>query len=783
MKLANNEPPKSTVNMKGLVAQTIRSFSKFEEGVIEGLKNSSDIYADLEIEKKDKRDIIVFIQKNTRQQEKVSFAILDFGGMTESALQHYFDWMNPRTDSKKGSTNGHGNGGKVFLIKFFKNHSVASFLDGAANKFSINGMNYNDESMVGNPNWHIWQNGIYENGRIKKNSKQFDYSMTEFLDSQIKEFGFDCKKLRKEFPWVNDMFETRNGFTIIGGEAMPKYAKQLTDQKKFFDVVTNHHQANTALKDNDITIIINKRHYKHNGQRFLEIPNIPPYEGFEKKRIIQIPKFVSKVDEPDVKIETYAKDDSYLIMSTSKSTMNTTLYSTRHTVVFKYEKSNNSEENFGYIDMDKLVPNHRFANHIYGELHLGSLAAYKGNARQELVPSSLKTAMDAWMRNEFVKYLDEIFEVERKQMEEKEMSDYEKLRNELQKDLSKAMNMKDGVGSNTGKTSTDDIDPLPPHKLNLYLAHNYTALGVQINLAVIAVDENNKPVTCPKYKVLLENDNFELIRKTNGIIAVKPGITKVRVVSDDSKNYQLRSNQIKIEAINIKEIKIDPATIKAPDNSFVEIKFQVYKTRGGDPIHSDCFLNWSTPDNHIARVNEKGHVYGKLKNKTANIYAQAMSVQSNVATVNVVEGKEKQNKNNAAGINFLIMGKDFDLVHKVHSSQDPEKTLIPGPEKPEMIQRPDDIVNKTYWINPLAYSFEVIKNKYQGTKTNYINSPEYKILNTEIYIMAGVNEEMRQNNEEKIETSKLMSKMQRAKMDLVNKLNKVNPKFLSNMIK
>ena len=783
MKLTNNEPPKSKVNMKGLVNNAIRSFSKFEEGVIEGLKNSSDVYADLEIEKKDKRDIIVFIQKNTRHQEKASFAILDFGGMTEATLANYFDWMNPRSDSKKGSTNGHGNGGKAFLIKFFNNHSVASYLDGAANKFSINGMNSKDESMVGHPDWQIWQNTIYEDGRIKKNSKQFDYSMTEFLDLQIKEFGFDSKRLRNEFPWVNDMFETRNGFTIISGEAMPKNAKELIDHKKFFDAVTNHHQSTTALKDNDITVIINKRHYKHNGQRFLEMPNIPPYEGFEEKRIIRIPKFVSKVDEPDVKLETYAKDDSYLIMSTSKSSMNTTTYSTRHTVVFKYEKSSNSEENFGYIDMDKLVPNHRFANHIYGELHLGSLAAYKTNARQELVPSPLKTAMDAWQRNEFVKYLDEIFEVEKKQMEEKEMSDYEKLRNELQKDLSKAMNMKDGAGSNTGKTTTDDIDPLPAHKLNLYLAHNYTALGVQINLAVIAVDENNKPVTCPKYKVLLENDNFELIKKTKGIIAVKPGITNVRVVSVDSKNYQLESNQIKIEAINVKEIKIDPAIIKAPDNSFVEIKFQVYETRGGAPIHSDCFLNWSTPDNDVARVNEKGHVYGKLKDKTANIYAQAMSVQSNVAKVNVVEGKERQNRDNAAGINFLIMGNDIDPVHKVHSSQDPDGTLIPGPEKPEIIQRQEDRDNKTYWINPLAHSFEVIKNKYEGTKTNYINSAEYKILNTEIYIMAGVNEEMQKNSDVKILTVDLMSKMQRAKMDLVNKLNKVNPKFLSNMIK
>ena len=379
--------PKRKINGRSVVREALNSFNEFQDGVIEGLKNSNDIYVDFEIQRKDKRDIIIFIKKNTRNIKKVSFAILDFGGMSKSAIENFFDWMNPRRE-KRGSLHGHGNGGKSFLLKFFKSHSIATYHDGLAHKSSIKGLEEKDDNEVGGPEFEIYNNEIIENKEPKKNTNKLKYSMVQFLDLQLKNFDFDSEKLRNSFPWVNDMFETRNGFTIVGGEAHFSGAERLIDHAKLFDDITNTAQSHTTLINNDITIIINKKHYKHNDKQFLEIPNIPALPGFEEKRRIRVPEWVPKVDDPDTKLETFAKADSYFILSTSKEPMSSKKYSSRHVIVYKHEKSSISEEIFGYIPVNKLVPNHSHTPYIYGELSLGTLSSYKTNARKELNASS-----------------------------------------------------------------------------------------------------------------------------------------------------------------------------------------------------------------------------------------------------------------------------------------------------------------------------------------------------------------------------------------------------------
>jgi hypothetical protein len=539
--------PDLKIHEEGAIRLICAPFKSHENGIPEWVKNSADAYAREDAPELKRIIILIFNRGSTKTNSSIS--CLDFVGMTSDDIEKYFrQWADPKAacagKNKVLVQGGHGNGGKCYMTQMFKYYSQVYTIKN--NKACIYGV----------------PGGSVRFGYIPDSISGKNFLVSD-LESELKKILIKLKCGSGALPKnAVEIIKSSNGFSVFTGFG-PKGYESKFPINQLIKNLKEHPQMLRSIESCRIYIIVNGK--LHNYAKPLALPEIRPIEGAGTPRIYEI---LSKLLDPATNdfISTTEEGKFHrgkLILHTSEKSMRYGMKA-RHTVRYKGEVLGD----FGYVPISELDIQSTYRDHIFGVCNLEALEQYKKNERARLADSPLTRSVERFISEKVQEYAKEFEARDKRKYDKEEKDAISKMNEALDKWKNKLLNeMTQGLWG-PGKGIVPPPPPgLPkgkPTKIELSLSHQKAGLGVSFHPTFKFFDSEGKPIRAVPARLISEDNNIAMADDSLRINTFSFGQTYIYAETLDSN---IQSNRVRLEIVNIKEIKISPENIEVEAGS------------------------------------------------------------------------------------------------------------------------------------------------------------------------------------------------------------------------
>ncbi len=692
------------VHEEGAIRLICRAFQSHENGLPEWLKNAADAYA-RENASEEKRIIVLFFDYGRREVQP-SISCLDFSGMTSYMIEENFRiWADPES-ARRGSSSfaiqgGHGNGGKCYMTQMFDDYSYFSAVkNNKRNCYGVGG-------------------GSIRFGYIPNREQGKDILVNDLaseLDNELRRIRFSINSFSK--PILNAL-KMADGFTLVKGVSPKGYANRIPAQK-LIESLQEHTQMIQTLELCKVYVIVNGE-IIHN-KKPLQLPEIEPEEGYEKPRIIEIPKLLKdpRSNEMISTTNNGTLPKGELILKTSDVSMRWSKKG-RHNIVYKSESGY-----IGFIAVSELDIQSAFRDRIYGECNLKSLEPFKQNERRRLADSPLTRSLECFISEQIQEYCREFEARDRRRYNKVEKNIISRMNEALDRWKNQFLNeILKGMWGKGGKEGPEPTrSNLPsgiPAKIELILTHHKAGKGVAFRPNVKFFDSENRRIRSSPFRFVSEDNNVAMVDEDLIIInTFSFGQTFLHAETLDSK---IVSNKISLEVVKIREIKIIPPEIELPVGS--RFKLEAICRLANDEETNDVYLEWTGNNPNIARVSSAGLVFCFSPGQTEVVAKDERCRAINSSVIKVTEdGTRGKGKNRGRGYPKV-------LVSEYEVDPETDEHVIFSREDPPVWQRPQDVERNVWWINSAA----PLARLYLDSSKGYgYESREWRMYHLERYV-------------------------------------------------
>jgi len=691
------------VHPEGAIRLICKAFQSHESGLPEWLKNSADAYA--REDAPEAKRVIVVIFDYGRKNFIPSISCLDFSGMTSSMIEENFRiWADPEAARRGARTTGvqggHGNGGKCYMTQMFEQYAFLQTVKrGTGNKYGVVG-------------------GSVRFGYIPDRQRGRGFPVADMkteLNRVLADIGCSIRALPRT---AQNALQLADGFTLVTGVGPKGYGSRIP-VRQLVSNLEEHPQMIRTLELCKVFAIVNGEPFNRGTP--LALPEIEATEGGEQPKIIPISKILKDpFSEQEVSTTNNGSlPAGNLVLRTSKVSMRRGKRG-RHNVIYTAQSGY-----IGYVPVSELDIQSPYRDYIYGECHLEALEPFKQNERARLANSPLTRAVEYFLSRQIEAYAKEFEARERRQYAKEEKDAIRKMnevldrwKNQFLTELIRGMW---GEGTGPGVPRPTPLPVGTPAKLVLTLTHPRAGLGVSFRPTLKFLDEMGRHIRTVPYRWVSEDNNVAMVDED--LLVINTFTFGRTVIYAETVDGRLRSNEVPLEVVRIKQIRIVPNELELAVGSRQKLEGVCLLADGQET--SAVYLEWTEDNSQVAKVSSAGLVFGFGPGET-KIVAGDNNCLANAAIVRVVpsEGVDEGGRRGRGYPRVLVSG-DFDVdpdtLQYVHFSS----------EDPPVWQRPEDANRDIWWINsasPLARLY-LDKNRGYGHE-----SREWRMYHLERYI-------------------------------------------------
>ncbi len=685
------------VHEEGAIRLICSQFRSHEEGLPEWIKNSSDMYR--RIDASPDESVILVLLQDGRRSGPALVGCLDFGGMTTADIEQKFrQWADPDAAGASGAAveGGHGNGGKCYMTQMFDSHAyLHTVRNGRGNRYGF-------KAGSGVP------------GYFPSRAEGRDYRAADIdneLNVALAPFGLSIAALpdAARAAWC-----LRKSFTLVLGVGAMSLSRGRIPIAKWIESLQGHQQMVQSIQRNRVYVA-------HNG-RFdpeaspLALLRIEPIPGAEAPRVIPVPADLVDPGSGDTVATGAVEPVSALQLRTSNVSMRWSLKA-RHTV----NGWTHDGRSTGYWEVPSLSRS-GYANQIYGDIRLDTLAGFKQNDRRNHSDAPLTRALREWITEQIEKYAAEFARLDQLHATKEERAELSRLNEALNAWKNRFLERAFG-GVGAGAQDGTAINPPPPSRLprgepaRLVLALNHTEAGqgVTFKPSLEFFDASGNRIRSVPYT--WESSDWPVATvdsDLNLITTHSPGTTTISAICRDSG---LRSNSVILEVLDIRSIDLSPTEVEVRTGSRQPITATIY-TRDGRHWQGG-YLIWTEDNREIVSVGSSGMVFGLTPGKTTVVAGDNQAIAVTPTLVTVIKANETAEDGGSGFPRILLSEIDIDPLG--------EEPPIFSQAEPPVHQRPQDVDHNIWWINmasPLARRYH----------TNGARSKEWRVYHLERYI-------------------------------------------------
>ncbi|MGI8428920.1 MAG: Ig-like domain-containing protein [Solirubrobacteraceae bacterium] len=677
-----------------------KPFQSHEAGSPEWFKNASDDYARNNIAEDD-RVVVLLMQNGRAGGRSNALAVLDFGGMTSSAIDDDFrQWADPEASGDAaGVQGGHGNGGKCYMTQMFEDRSyLHTVKNGLGNVYGTVGgsilLGYFPDRAAGN-----------------------DFAVPDVkaeLDRALGEIDLRVSDLP---PAALGALERRQGFTLVVGRGGKGWGSRVPYQQVMAELV-EHPQMRMTLEMCSVYAVAGGR--LENDGKPLTLPEIPPLPGGETPRVIDIPELLG---DPVTGTEfsttnNGATPPGTLTLKTSDRNMWRGAKKSRHNIVYKAQSGY-----IGYKPVTDFDVTSTYRDRIYGDCELLSLEPAKMNDRAALAVTPLVRAVEAWIAAEIEKYAKEFEARDRRKHDQEEKDALSQInaaldswKNHLLDKVLTGDGSGDDHGGGGGGGGAGGLKAGVPARIAIDLSYQRAGVGVAARPHLKMYDATGEQIR--PTAVTWTSDNLTVATVDDDIrvlTAHGPGTATLYCETFDKK---LRSNSITIEVVDIDTISLEPETVEVPVGSRRRIVATCHLKDGRDL--TDVALMWTENDPTVAQVSAAGMVFGFTVGTTGVLASDDRVDADDSVDVTVIPDEGGGDRGS---------GYPRVLISEIDPDPDTSEDVTLSPDDPPVYQRVHDVERNIWWINSAAPLARLYLAEPFGAE-----SREWRIYHIERYI-------------------------------------------------
>lgn len=688
------------VHEEGAIRLICAHFRSHEDGLPEWIKKSSDMYRRMEAAPE--KCVILVLLRDGSKSEPALVGCLDFGGMTTADIEQKFrNWADPDAAgaATAGIEGGHGNGGKCYMTQMFSRYAfIHSLREGRGNRYGF---------QAGNVKPGYFPSA--EEGR----GYAVDHPDAE-LAKALRLFGLDISDLPES---AKCLWEERHCFTLVLGVGAKTLSKNRIPLGKWMENLQGHQQMVQSIQSNRIFVAHHDRRKVTGGGGPLELPEVQPLPGAEAPRVLPIPTELIDPKTGD-SIPTQAIEaQSQLVLRTSDKSMRRSLRA-RHTI----NGWTHDRRSTGYWEVPSLSSRAGYANQIYGDVYLDSLADFRQNDRRNHSDGPLTRALREWICEQIEAYSAEFVKLDQLHATKEERAELSRLNDALNAWKNKFLEREfGGIGQGAaGGTGGGKSKPRLPRgeaaQLVLTLHHRQAGQGVTFRPSLECFEAGGSRIRAVSYE--WESGDWAVATvdgDLNMITTHTPGKTAISAVCKDSG---LRSNEVDLEVLNIRDLALSPEEMEVGAGGRQPITATVH-TRDGRELEG-VYLIWTEDNSEVVSVGSSGMVFGLTPGTTTVTAGDNQAMAARPTRITVLKAGEKDG------------GTGFPRILLSEIDDDPlgEGAPVFSQAEPPVYQRPQDVDHNIWWINmasPLARRY------FDATKGG-AKCREWRVYHLERYI-------------------------------------------------
>ena len=690
------------VHHEGAIRLLCKPFQSHENGLPEWPKNAADEYARRDTPAEDRNIILAFA--DSKGGRPPAIACVDFAGMSSDTIEEHFRyWASPDASKRgkevSGIQGGHGNGGKCYMTRMFRDHALLhAALNGLGNRYGVAG-------------------GSTVFGYVPDPAEGRDYPVSDLqseLASALVPVGLALADLPQA---VREKLGGVEGFTVVLG-VRPRDYKARVPAKKIVDDLIEHPQMIRTLQLCRVYALHNGEVL--NGGEPLSPPQIAPMPGAGGPRAIRIPEHlrdpVSGVKQSTTEDGTFPEGE--VVLRTSQKSMRWSKKA-RHSVVFEAQS-----DYIGYVPVPELDIQSPFRDRIYGVCRLDVLEPCKQNDRGRLAETPLTRAVERFIAHEIEKYAKEFEAREKRAYDSKERNAVSRINEALDRWKNQFLQEMLG-GAYGGKGHPPPPPPLPagnPHRIDLVLPYSRIGRGVSISPTLRFYNKKGQRIRSAPFRWVSDDTNVAMVDDDLNVInTFSFGETAIYAEVVDGK---VRSNAVHLEVVQIHSIRIAPTEVEVEVGG--RSKLQAICTLADGTEATDVYLIWTENDPSVARVSASGVVFGAAVGQTAVEAADEGVAAQKPAVVNVSEGsKGGAGKGGGTGMPRVFVSGPVD------PDPDTGEYVNFSADDPPVWRRPTDYDRGIWWINSSAPLAKLYLDKAKGYG---YDTREWRMYHLERYI-------------------------------------------------
>jgi hypothetical protein len=676
----------------GTLTSVTRWISQHSIGLAEWLKNTRRAYqADRANVPEDQRVAVLLIRDATTSR-KARLGLLDVGGATLADLNLWSTWQDPNASSGDGSVPRHqeedtqGNGGKAYMYRMFRGKTrLLGVKDDLRNARGFSGpANTLERGIPGTmPDDLHGRNAPAASTLIE-------------LNASLKPFGIVASDLPSE---VQRTILTRKAFTLVEGVDPITFGSGRAHAEALVEKMLREDQSTIAIQQLKLYAI-------HDGKLLndgkpLQLEPIPPYEKFERPRVIAIPDTIT-TREGVVQSTTMdgTRPQGRLVLRTSKDNMQTAYRRLQPRWKISYRTEH---QMIGAKTVGELAAGIPAAQFVYGEVELSALEPdYVMLGRVRPNDGPLMTALDEFITDRIRDLAAEINADRVVDMSEEELAELQKENQRLDEWKNQFL-ASSGEGTGTGDEGgggptrtrefewgavADHIDI--EHAGETLVIARGMKISVSFLLRPSVRDAAGLPVN-EKIRWVSSNPRALVFDANSDMCeAVGKGESFVHVQTRGG----VRSESVNFKVIVIDHVLLTPRTLQLHVGERKRIIAEVTDDEGRR--HTDVLLNWKhdAADQLIVRIHPLGWVTGNREggtSVTAGVGPDDTGVWARIrAEVDVLPAVEPPEH-----------GEGFPALKVTGSDRDPETGEVRkgDPEQPALWQEPSDVKHNIWWLN------------------------------------------------------------------------------------
>lgn len=358
------------------------------KGLAEWIKNSADAYSTTARVPDHEQFILLRFKVATPKRDSV-FQCVDFVGMTKKDIEKAFKVWGLPTAAKKGTDaptyGGHGNGGKFYMRQMFRTSQFITFRNGKLNVFG-----FNEKHQYG------FAQGLD------------DVEMS--LQAALKFAGLENLKIPSSVSRRWKSQSNRAGFTVVAGEG-PSHFSGRSTVETIIDRLKVHPQARRLLSHKEVYVL----NFEQSEGTRLEPPKLEPRSGFEKARVIHLPKsFEFGGQKHQFRSKKYSGGGKLILRTSDRPLSRSGELASLSCVDILGEVGCIGSYRMNELGFLRNAPESEF---LYGECEAPFLEDETlnsvTNAREKLIQNPLTDALLEWIRQQIDAFAEELAEKNR----------------------------------------------------------------------------------------------------------------------------------------------------------------------------------------------------------------------------------------------------------------------------------------------------------------------------------------------------------------------------------